>query len=366
MQLISAIRDFYNQWALVLVFSIGFFCFYWMRPRFGSMASAFLFSTCISGIWVWAFKDNRYVTINPYDQMAIRYFSADSMAKMLAVCVPMMILAEKKMSLYFWGVIATGIFFLINSFWITAQVLGGCYGVENACGGLVGNPSISVGFTICTLPILVSSWRRQWYVVLLAAFLVFASRSSVAVGIFAAYSCLWFFPWKEFVSGHSIFSLNVLRVPVIALITMGTANAYLGSSLFNDSDRFKLWEHMIYWWSSPNNLLFGTGFGTYPVFSIHLQNAHGLFQGWWWNTMHNDPLEMIFNCGIVGFILMTLTYFTALFRAIRFDSQIAMCIFLFGLYMFLDPALHSPFPCLFAAWLFTIALRQDHTSEEIL
>ncbi len=107
----------------------------------------------------------------------------------------------------------------------------------------------------------------------------------------------------------------------------------------------------------------GTGLGTYHVLSPILQRmAKGMVdptQGWW-NTLHNDPLQMLFECGLVGFVLLLATYYSALTKVLREnDWQIAMSIILFGIYICLNPALHNPIPSLFGAWLFAYALRKS-------
>ena len=351
--------DFHYQWTAIACLCVFLFSLKWILPRFGLAASLLFADLAYSSIWVWLYKDNRYLTVDAYNQMALRYFSCDSIAKIMLIGVPIMMLSDNRMGMLFIGEATTAVFVVLSclvAFWEAATV--GCNGLT--CGGLVGNPSISMGLMGCMLPIAIHSWRRQWAVIIMAAAAVFISKSSIGLGIFAVYCALSIFPWGSFRNGIGFKRLvaSIFCVPVI----LGAGYWKLGPELINDSDRFKIWRFMMHMWNVPWNWINGTGSGTYHVFSINLQNGPGhpaMAPGFWWNTFHCDPLQMLFECGIVGLILFVAAYFSALVKVIKEERwPVAMSIVLFGCYMCLDPALHNPIPILFGAWLFVYALRK--------
>lgn len=362
--MITQIINVHNQWTFALGLSSLLFSA-WILPRFGALAAALFAFSAASSIWVWAYMNNRYVSVNPYDQMALRYFAADSIAKLMLVAVPLMIYSKDRGRFKYWGETIAPLFVVASSLVaIYERIMQPTCG-ENNCGGLVANPSISMAMMVCMLPICIDSFKRGWRFLLLASVAVFISESSIAMGLLAAYFGLWLFPWKMLRDGIPYKQLAYSVAVVFAV--MASAHFAVGKELTNDSDRFKVWHQMMLHWNVPMNRLLGTGLGTYHVISIHLQ-AHdlGSTPTFWWNTLHNDFLQMLFECGIVGFLLLLSSYGSALLKTLKeYDYRISLSIVLFGLYMTLDPALHNPIPVLFGAWLFTYALRKP-TNEEYI
>ena len=352
--MIAQALDYWNQYAAVTALCVFLFCYKWVAPRFGNIAALLLGTSAGSSIWFWLFVQNRYVTIEPYKQMALRYFAADSIAKIMLIAVPLMVLSENRLTFLLFGELAAS-FFVVGSslFSLYEAARYGCNGLT--CGGFIGNPSISMGLMVCMLPVFIRSWKRQWPVLALAAAAVFVSGSSIALGLLAAYVGLSLFPWRFDFPKMSLAAAASLAVMFVGKLA-------LGSEFANDSDRFKIWRFMMERWSAPWNLLFGTGLGTYHVFSINLQKIpkfEVVVPGGWWNTLHNDFLQQLFECGIVGGLLLLATYGSALRKVIKErDWYIALSVALFGIYMSLDPALHNPLPVLFGAWLFIYALRK--------
>ncbi len=349
--------DYHYQYTAVLALSAFFFCNNWVKPRFGIPASLLLAFCAYSAIWVWAFVQNRYVNVDPYNQMALRYFAADSIAKIMLICVPMMLLAENRQRMLLLGEIACSTFVVGNSAVALWEARNGCTGLT--CGGLIGNPSISMGLMVCILPVFIRSWK-QWPILVMACLAVFLSKSSIAVGLLAAYACLY--------------SVSMIRkspkwllFPFFATAAIFSIAHYAigGKELLNDSDRFMVWKEMLYHWNVPGNFHFGTGIGTYHVFSINLQQINHIAGSMWWNTLHNDWLQMLFECGVVGVSLLIFSYCSALRKIWREKNwPISISIILYGIYMALDPALHNPVPILFGVWLFTYALRRDNLNTE--
>jgi hypothetical protein len=344
------------HWAIMLAVSLGFFSWQWVAPRYGGLASLLFGYLSLSAIWVWVWVENRYVTVNPYDQMALRYFAADSLARLLALLFPLMMLAERRHNFLLFGELLAGIFVNINSLSILYTfVRTGCH-ETNQCGGL-GNPSIMVGLMVCLLPIVIRSWKAQRVTLGLAVAAVLLSKSSVALGLLGLYLLY------SFVRKFPRYKYAGLLLPALPLL----AGALLlgKQELFNSSDRFALWAYMMPKWATPWNLAMGTGWGTYHVFSINLQSIQGFAPGSYWNTLHNDWLQMIFEGGLVGAFLLALTYLFSVWRMVEAKEWgFVASLILFGIYMGVNPALHHAIPSLFGAWIFLYALKRRQNNYE--
>lgn len=344
----QTIINYYNQWS-VLLFSISFlFCVLWVRPRFGLIPALFLIFLTASSLWVWMWEHNRYVTVNPYDQMALRYFAADSLLKTVLLLVPAMVFSKEREDFYLIGALASLGFCLINSVAIFIQFLSyGCK-TSNSCGGILGNPSISVSLMVCMLPLFVEK-KIDLVIVAIIGAAVLLSKSSIGIGLLFLFGVLFFF---------RKLSLRIISASLLSGLGF-LAAAYLvyGNEFFNDSDRFVVWKFMMERWMHPGNLFFGTGFGTYHVFSINLQHYGGIAPGSHWSFLHNDWMQILFETGIIGLVLGLMTYILSIKRAWE-EKPVLFSIILFGAYMFLNPALHLPYPILFGTWIFTYALRR--------
>lgn len=359
-EVIAGLLDYHYQWTAVLAASFLSFSLFWVTPRFGLPAALLLSLSGLSSFWVWAFKDNRYLSVNIYDQVHLRFFACDSIAKLMIISVPLMLWSRNRWLMKFVGQVVASNFIVASAIFSLWEARNGCGGLR--CGGLMGNPSISLGLSCAILPAVFSSWRRQWWIALLVGASVYNSESSIALGLFSLFVAISL--CREFRAKASL-----VIAPAAFMALMWVGRLHLGSELTNDSDRFMVWRHMMHLWPAPWNIAFGTGLGTYQLFSLNLQNipGHVIAPGYWWITMHNDGLQMLFECGIAGALLMGVTYLSALLKAIReSDFQIALSIFLYGIYMCLDPALHNPLPALFGAWLFIYALRRQNTFKECL
>lgn len=351
--MIAYLSDYHAHWSILLGVSILLWCSQWVAPRFGKIPAALFCYAMLSAIWVWAWKDNRYLPLNPYDQMALRYFAADSLAKLVVVIVPLMLLAENISAFELLGKILVGTFIVLNSSWALYSFFKtGCV-ATNSCGG-AGNPSIMLGLSVSALPVVIQDIRRQWYLLLLVALAALVSKSSIAIILLAIYGALSLPP----LYGYAL----AVIAPIAGFYFIG------GVEFFSSGDRFQIWQYMMPKWAAPANLAAGTGLGTYHVFSIHLQNFGKVAEGYYWNTLHNDWLQMLFEGGIAGMALMIGSYFSALWRMIRAKEMgFALSIVLFGIYMGVNPALHHALPVLFAAWLFIYALKRkpnNHPMKE--
>lgn len=201
--------DYHLQWVLVLAVSVAIFCWKWVKPKFGLSAASFLFYSACSALYVWVFVYNRYknlgmvdpetgkMFLDVYTMVNLKFFAADSLAKMLIVLLPLMLLAQSKWKFEDWGLITCAMFALINCLVVIGQYFWHGCGVYNSCGGIVGNPSISLGLTVCMMPVFIKNLRLQWPFLLIITAAVFISKSSVAIGLLAVFLAMWFLPFER-------------------------------------------------------------------------------------------------------------------------------------------------------------------------
>lgn len=367
MSLLGYLNDYWWQWYFVVGLPFLVFCLKWVQPRFGLPASLLLATCAYSAMQTWLVVNNRYTQASLYDQVNLKLFACAAIAKIMLVGMPMMVFSKDRHYMRAVGCVVCSLFVVASSLVSIWESRNGCS--ENRCGGLIGNPSISMGFMVCLLPTFIHSWKRQFIPLGLAFLAVFVSQSSIAAGVLAAYACLHFLP--DMKKGDF---LGYVGKATFATSAIFAAVAY-GSSkpLVHDSGRMNVWTYMFDRWSAPWNILTGTGLGTYHVLSVPLQRMqaavpHGIADpvNGWWETLHNDPLQMLFECGAVGFLLLLATYCSALFKVLKEkDWQTAMSIILFGLFICMNPGLHNPLPSLFAAWIFSYALRRDDLEPKL-
>lgn len=344
------------EWTAALGAALLLWCWGWVKPRYGIAASSLLAYASLSAIWVWIYVENRYVHIAPYDQMGLRYFACDSLARLFLVLVPLMALAENIQSFRLWGEVAIGTYVIVNSLLIFGSFATSQCRVDNSCGGL-GNPSIMVGASVCMLPLVIKSWERQWGILAVVAIAVVLSKSSIALGLLAIYAAYSLIAGKRYWMAAFLFPLPF----VAGYILLGK------TQLFLDSGRFEIWRYMMLPWARvPENLPFGMGLGTYHVFAPSLQAVKNLNPGMYWNTLHNDWLQGIFEMGFAGALLMVTTFFTAVYRSVKVrDHALAASLVLYGLYLGVNPGLHHAIPAIFGAWLVLLALKRPNSTETI-
>lgn len=339
------LTDYHFQVSLILAaFSLSFY--WWLAPRFGRVSAAFFCYVAVNTVWFWVWRDNRYVTVNPYDQMAIRYFAADSLLKLLVIVLPLMLYIENvgKDKFRSYGVMVIGPLVVANAMAIILWFISGKCRAVNSCGGFMGNPSLAASLMVCALPIIA---RYNRWILVPVGIAVALSGSSIALGLMAIYLCFTFIA-----HGYLVVMAASVAPFLAGFLLLGQ------KELFFSSGRFEVWRVMMKAWASTRNIPFGSGWGTYHVFSIHLQNRANIGPGTHWNWLHNDWLQILFEGGAVALVLASLTYTAALLRSVG-QRGLWLSVLLYGIFMFLNPALHYPLPMIFGAWLFVLALWRD-------
>lgn len=356
------------KWFILAVLSSAFTGWVFVLPRLGASA-ALLFSYCIiNGAWFWIWRENRYLALcvsdmsgrcvvnngmvmpDIYTQQAIKLYAADGIAKLLLVLPPLFYVMKYGAEFKRIGSLLASTFCLLNvgMVWSVFLFSGHWCQPVNSCTGAISNPSMNSSMIVVALPFLIDStkgWVR-YLLLALAVGSVLLSRGSIGVGLLAAMACLYairFGWWK------------ILALAPISLLAGWLA---FGGAFLSTGDRWVTWVFMMKAWANnPVNYLFGTGYGTFGIFSANLQRASGLHGINWWVWMHNDWLEIVFTLGVVGGILAIATYLASLkglLSSKEYTAAISLC--LFGLTMGMNFPLHAPISAAFGAWLVVYGL----------
>jgi hypothetical protein len=323
--------------------------------RYGWFAALKLAYVLGHVIWFLVYPENRYKPVKAYDLMALKMFIAESGLKLLLIVAPLMIVKISREELKQLGgriVCAFAVINLVEVFWEAARV--GCKEV-NACGGVLLNPSMNATMAACALPFVFKHFPRPmaWMMVALSVSAALLGGTSLGLGFICAYLVLR--DPRLLLAAPAILALGLWRFGERELLSNG--------------DRWPMWQFfMKAWANNPIHWWFGSGFGTFGVFSINLQNAAVDNNKYWWVWLHNDWLQCLFETGMTGLTLMVGTFLTGVRNLwLRGERHELHALLLFGMAMFINFPLHVGLSAAFGAWLIVIALHRlkPHNNNQV-
>lgn len=320
--------------------------------RFGWLAALTISYILAHILWFVVYPDTRYAPVNPYDLTALKFYTAESGLKLLLILAPLMLIRFRRESLKQDGGWLVCLFAVVNLWQIYSEaILRGCRDV-NSCGGVLANPSMNATMAAMALPFVFQYFSKPfaWLTLCGTVGAALLGGSSIGLGMIAAFLAVKnpkFLLASPFILGLGLWKWGALE-------------------LFNSSDRLPMWKFFMEQWAkNPVHWWFGTGFGTFGVFSINLQNAHDFKSQYWWVWLHNDWLQALFETGFVGLTLMLGTFLHALKRLWeRKETAELQALLLFGLAMMLNFPLHIGLTCAFGAWLLTLALQRNQPDNK--
>lgn len=146
-------------------------------------------------------------------------------------------------------------------------------------------------------------------------------------------------------------------VAIIPPLLLFTLALFLYPSLLSDSLRFINWKWSMTWWWENANIYTGTGLGSYKAITAYVQQVTGNMSGVTANTiypfMHNDWLQCLFELGIVGFVLVLLSFLNVLYK-LRSSPYIFATSLSYGVCAFLNFPVHNPITILLGLSLLKI------------
>lgn len=175
--------------------------------------------------------------------------------------------------------------------------------------GMLSNSTADATFIVCFLPPLfkihkdnIGKITNSLIIFLfLSAILITKSNTAFAgIGIGFAFYTLQKWPIKKW----------LLTMPLATLLVAGSAKLFLGQKLMNDSGRYSVWKLTLSFFNAFANKWIGFGTGTFTVWGDAAQRVAHMnektFTLWIW--LHNIILEVMFENGFIGVILMLIVY----------------------------------------------------------
>lgn len=355
-----------GKWYLVAMISCVAIAWKRILPRFGALAAITFFYFVSSAVWVFIKYKTRFLDIDSWNRITIYFYSADSFARMMLIITPFIAIRYRVADLYILGsriclaYVAANALLLIKDF----IILPGMCSVDNVCGGVMANPSISTSVMMVCVPFALEQLKSInipkinlvkvylfWTVVIASIVL---SRSSIGFGMLIAHICVSIFMNNTDNVRAALFKAAFI---IAALATAGYL--YAGNMFMHSNGRFAQWSYFMDKWSHKKvHWIFGSGHGTFGIFSANLELADRNV-GAWWPWMHNDWLQILFESGAVGLILAISIYIKSLFCSYRLaNNTLFMGIIMLGICMLLNYPVHLGFGALLCAWITTCSLLQ--------
>lgn len=326
--------------------------------KFGGVAALMILYMLGNAIWFLVNPNNRYAPVKAFDLQALKFYVAESGFKLLLVLLPFLAFNINRDSLKVYGRMLAISFTMISVVMVFfSYLVHGCADT-NSCGGVLMNPSMNSSMMAVTLPFIFEAFPVTIAFPFLALIVlaVLLGKSSIGLGMIVAFLCLHFISKRR------------MKYLVFSPLLLGLGWLHYGEREFLSSgDRFPMWEFFMSQWARNSlHWWFGTGYGTFGVFSINLQDAFHVRDGYWWLWMHNDWLEVLFTTGMVGLGLVVLTFLSGLKRFWEMKEWACLqSLLLFGIAMGLNFPLRIGLSCAFIAWLVSLALYRDNPHNQL-
>jgi len=226
--------------------------------------------------------------------------------------------------------------------------------------GLCRNTSAD-GTLLAIMVPFIFSWasRRKLsahLIVLIPLIAILLTKSSVGIGGFILGAVIYY-------------SLRTVRIVsfkkwlfliFIALVIMTiSARIYIGSDFFDDTHRFQAWAFFMKWWAQDiDRVIFGTGFGTFWAYGPWLQYSKQFTPHLEIFTfMHNDWFEILFEIGVIGFILAFWQYLRGLVNTSRIEIFTSMVVL--GACAFFNMPFKYPLSCGICFLILSMAISKE-------
>jgi hypothetical protein len=271
----------------------------WKRVHWS--AGLALFWALLSAARVFGAPVSPYLAGGDFDVIAFDSVTAESFLWIVLAVVPLLLLDRAKMEhavleAFSWVC-------LLDSLYVLAEFALGYETPDR--GGFFGNTSMNASMIAVIYPILTRSEARARNAIESVGYLarilaplaaILVSRSNIALAVLLAELALtWLAPPR---------SLKRTWVTGVLIGILAVAGRYLmGAKFGQDSGRYELWAVEMGWWRAHANPWIGMGTGTYFFLGQNIQRVSQTrvpYLLW----MHNEWLQILFEQGIIGLLLM--------------------------------------------------------------
>ena len=152
-------------------------------------------------------------------------------------------------------------------------------------------------------------------------------------------------------------------IPVIGVLIFFGGFLWIGPHFLGHGGRIELWQAAYNYFIENVNIFWGAGLGTFELFGPHIQIQNDLPRPGYFIWMHNDWLQILFECGAIGLLSTLSLYCMTIVRSIH-RPYLACSVIGYGLAMLTQMPLHL-FPTFFLGGLF-MALVYKKSDEETI
>lgn len=178
-------------------------------------------------------------------------------------------------------------------------------------GWQFGNPSMGASLLVCLLPFVWDRFRLVWMDVvfwLLTALAIYRTHTSIAVGILAVVTVIYWLPKVEPIARH------------VFLILVGCAfviqHALSRKVLLDTNGRYPVWE-LAYTWTRDHGMIWtGIGAGSIQTIMPILQVQNGVRLPDFFIWLHSDWLQVLVEFGWIGLAFALLALGRLMWKAI--------------------------------------------------
>lgn len=244
-------------------------------------------------------------------------------------------------------------------------------GVPNGSrAGIFGNPSMSGCFISITLPFVVMMGHS--FIALLGLVAIGLIGSSQPIGIIAVAAAAYYlkvFSKSKFVTKILVTSLTLGSILILIPITTSKHHR----SAFDNSGRFEVWKTVLGPWFKDGRYIVGQGTGTTEVIVPRIQaieeskkhkNKTESFHLTEYKWFHSEYLQMLFENGIIGLLLMLNVIYYSLIISYKKNAFIFSTLCAYLATMMFNFPFHLPMHAIFGGILLSMIFKKESFCEQ--
>lgn len=345
--------SWYLKWAILLAFiSLSLATLAVKRSHWSVWLP--IVSTLLSGLYVFAWRDNPYAAYDLTDLLAIKGTVAYATFSYLAFLSYFLLACSRDLSFVLVGF---GALCFLDSGSVLVQWLSGTAPYHR--GGLIGNASMNGCFLAVLLPLGLKILPRDWRwlgvgLVVLAILAPFKAMPLLALG---GVGLTYWICLKQKRAQYLLSLVILLGVGSFGAVALGYYFISKGWAV-PDSGRLSIWRVGLRWWWDSSNIWWGAGPGISQALLPYIQESSGQLAGEYFLWFHNDFIQVTVEQGLVGFVGYSVLAFWAVRRSLDRPwltaSLVGYGVCALGNYM-----VHLPLHAFLGFTLVAVALRKQ-------
>lgn len=217
--------------------------------------------------------------------------------------------------------------------------------------GILAQASMSGCFAACVLPTYFAEEDPNPILILLTALPCFLSLQSLPL------ACFFIMSWFALLLNPRRVWWRTLGLWALPSIAFGLGYAICGRSLLDSSNRYRMWGVFMSWWHENAGMWTGVGSSAFQTFGPRI--SHSIPQDLGdFTFMHSEPLQVLWEQGVIGLVLLVMFYVELLLRA--WDRKpLLLALLVYGAFSLAN----MPFRYTISALLGAFLVRWTFTEE---